>query len=534
MKWLYALLLTGFAFGNVDGGLSWTSPPPVEFDIPPDRFFDASQQNPISGHAIIGYTDGTSTEISAAVYTPDPSGGSWTSAMLIDTSTLRIQNIYVSVNSLGQAAAVWAESDESTTTTIIVSTYSGGVWSAPDLVDTLTITGAPQSPSVAVGIDDLGVVRAVYSDVDNHTLFTAIKVGPTWNITQIDGPNVDVYFRLDFKVNSSGDGAAAWLISQNTDQAFAAYLTGGAFQAPQNLNSVGNLGKFSHLQVGVGSGGHAIVTWIPTGNTLLGAAKNTAADPWVTTTIINGSIVNLTAPPSVNASGNAVQGFPTTDNVSETVHAVSYSPTTGWDLGNIETITTFPTTNIGTNFPVAVSMDNFGNEVALWMFGDDTTLEFSLQAATKISGSTWSFSGAISVPDVNSFVLPFAAINPDRLGVAFWLDNNLSTANGAVTTEAFPPPPTPTPTPVNFRGKAVENKFLNATERVIELRWNSSVDPEVTRYLLYRNGKLIASLPNTTHYIDYNIRKHKEYTYNLVAVRASGQQSAPAITVVRT
>ena len=85
-----------------------------------------------------------------------------------------------------------------------------------------------------------------------------------------------------------------------------------------------------------------------------------------------------------------------------------------------------------------------------------------------------------------------------------------------------------------FVGTRCKNKFLAQTEYVNILTWNPSSDPAVVKYLLFRNGTLIATVPASgpLKFIDHDRPKNQVDTYTLIAVDAFGIQSQPITIVV--
>jgi DNA-binding beta-propeller fold protein YncE len=102
-------------------------------------------------------------------------------------------------------------------------------------------------------------------------------------------------------------------------------------------------------------------------------------------------------------------------------------------------------------------------------------------------------------------------------------------ANGgpsAELTQTIAVDPTASP---HFTGHQCKNQFVTQTEYVNILQWSSSKDPAVVKYLLYRNGVLIAKIPRSKplKYTDHDQPKDNVTTYTLIAVDASGLKSSP-------
>jgi streptogramin lyase len=89
------------------------------------------------------------------------------------------------------------------------------------------------------------------------------------------------------------------------------------------------------------------------------------------------------------------------------------------------------------------------------------------------------------------------------------------------------PPPGPTPAPTGFTGNSIRNKSEVQVDNINELSWDA--EPDITEFLLFRNGVLIAALPSTaTSYSDHNRNRDNHDTYTLFAVGTNG--TSPGVT----
>lgn len=87
--------------------------------------------------------------------------------------------------------------------------------------------------------------------------------------------------------------------------------------------------------------------------------------------------------------------------------------------------------------------------------------------------------------------------------------------------------------PTNFKGVVIKNKFLTQTDYIHHLTWTPSSDPNIVGYSLFRNGKLIATIPATGPFeFNDHDRKNDRDTYTLIAFDSQGFESAPVTTTV--
>jgi YVTN family beta-propeller protein len=105
----------------------------------------------------------------------------------------------------------------------------------------------------------------------------------------------------------------------------------------------------------------------------------------------------------------------------------------------------------------------------------------------------------------------------------------------AITPEVQPPipitpevqPPTACP---NIPGAVAKQVvLLNDTDHYIVLRWCPSITINVIKYLIFRDGEQIGSVPSSgpLKFKDHNLKKGKTYVFNIVSVDSFGKQSAP-------
>jgi hypothetical protein len=99
-------------------------------------------------------------------------------------------------------------------------------------------------------------------------------------------------------------------------------------------------------------------------------------------------------------------------------------------------------------------------------------------------------------------------------------------------------PPTPQP-PVACPGipgiSSRQDIFIDDTDHYVALQWCASPSTSVVRYLISRNGREIGSVPSSgpLNFTDHDLKKGKTYTYTIVAVTSTGQQSTPLTYTIK-
>ena len=106
--------------------------------------------------------------------------------------------------------------------------------------------------------------------------------------------------------------------------------------------------------------------------------------------------------------------------------------------------------------------------------------------------------------------------------VALWIDNNgthnlIQAASG--TANAIKSPTNLIVT----QGELLLGAFIDYFNQVT---WHASASPNISKYLIFRNGTFVTSVPNgTLQYIDHNRFQGEQDTYGIAAVDNTGLQS---------
>lgn len=91
---------------------------------------------------------------------------------------------------------------------------------------------------------------------------------------------------------------------------------------------------------------------------------------------------------------------------------------------------------------------------------------------------------------------------------------------------------TPLP-PSNFIGVVKKNKFLNKTEHILKATWTASTSIDIVFYRIYKNGKIVAQIPATSHLIFVTSVDsiHEAREYEIAAVNTANIES-PHVPIV--
>lgn len=196
---------------------------------------------------------------------------------------------------------------------------------------------------------------------------------------------------------------------------------------------------------------------------------------------------------------------------------------------------------------ITLAVDAIGNGVATWTAGGLTTFSIPtipiLSAVLGYNNNAWNLLTQVSTDNSNENAFSRVVITTQGDAVAVW---ETGLAPGLLDVSDFSPSSISSSIsssiflnlfpllPVNFQGKLIKNKFLSQTSFKNVLSWSTSPSPNVVSYNLYRNGTLIATIPNNGSSFTYtDANQRKPYVYTLVAINNLGYSSAPTTIVVR-
>lgn len=264
--------------------------------------------------------------------------------------------------------------------------------------------------------------------------------------------------------------------------------------------------------------------------------------PFNQTTVTNPTVLSTTPDLTFNfpvVQADALGGFLAAwaDNTNA-LGSARYSPLSRqWQVLPLLALDQFPDL-------INLAVDAIGNGVVTWTDGGVTTFSIPdvaiLSAALGYNQSTWNLLTEVSSDNFIENAFSRTVITTQGNAVAVWetglapglLDVNLlintNSVSSSIFLNLFPLPP------VNFQGKHIKNKFLSQTTFKNTFSWNASPSPNVVSYNLYRNGTLIATIPNNGSSFTYtDANQRKPYAYTLVAINNLGYSSAPTTVILR-
>lgn len=486
--------------GSVEAIGTWTAP--TAFSLPsssfPDVAVDANGQA-LSTYSTVGVLLSNTLPANSQVWSIPTTLG--------DDGEIPIDTLQrVAMDASGYAVAVWSSGAGGGA--IHGAVFNGGIWSAT----TLLATSAGNEPHVA--LDTAGNAYAVWYQLiagDLRVRAAQLTFGSlVWSsATNLSIAGTDAQFP-EVTAGPAGTAVAIWQFGAGIQ---ATTFSGGTWSA-----SVANIAVDGTTPViKSDSSGDAVAAWASSSG--IQAATLPFGGLWSSVSTI--SSPGATDPDiAVDPIGNAVAIW----EVGGVVQAATLaSGSSTWssplNLGS----------SSGSGSCPRVVMDASGNAYAVWA-DSSNMIDFS---ALALNGSSWTAPTILSSPG-SSNAFPDIGISPSaERAVVVWENDTNGFIEAAIGTN-FTPSAQPLP-PSNLKGTVIKNKFLTETDRIHKLTWTASPDSTVAGYHIYRDGKLIATIPaaGPFTYSDHNRSKKKSNTYIVTAFNSAGIESTGLTITLR-
>lgn len=166
-------------------------------------------------------------------------------------------------------------------------------------------------------------------------------------------------------------------------------------------------------------------------------------------------------------------------------------------------------------FPKIV-VDTFGNAAALWVFREGGNDSF-IQIAVKPRCSDWTSAETIATRGDSALL----ALSDQGAGVVTWIDSESNVLKGSRNLSIFS-----LASPSCFVGRIASKRLLTQKASLLNMHWNKSPAPNIIAYQVFKNGKLLASLPGNGKSCECIIPLSNG-CYELVAIASTGNKSLP-------
>lgn len=494
----------------------------------------------------------------------------------------------ISVNSFGNAVAVWVQTVGSYDV-IQASYYNGSSWSMPpETISNLNAMHDATLPQVSFNTN--GQAMAVWLQPDsvsgNEAVFYSYFNGPTvgWSVSAIisdtsvavnpqDGPQVSLnntneaivvwsepnsqptptqQIRARFSQNGTSWGSFTYIDTDTTyDQqraqvtlnekgnALVLYLVGDLVQGPLHVTSSFRDANVSTPEwISSPPTSHASVNLAHSLISLSVNNSDAALAAWTSETVgsVITSLISLEhgqwVIPSITIdilSMNAVSGLTCARSKTGSCFilaemaapASSIYGVSSTDNGFFWELDLLSEDNVSASMS-DMSSGGLGDAIAVWIQSNGSN--HLVQTRLYLEAlSSWQPASSISAIGITSDS-PQVAVG-GMTAFAVWSDSS----NTAIKASSLLLAPAP---PASISGEVIHNRFATQTDRVKVISWSASPSPEVSGYMISRDGITIALLNDSSSltYADHNRGKEKN-TYSVTTLYKGRQSSALTLTL---
>ena len=381
---------TSYVCNRIDGSIGWQAANRIETDDTgtandPQIAFDTDG----NAFAVWSQYDGSRYNIQANRYT---TGMGWGLAELIETNDAsNAVNPQISIDSSGNAVAVWIQSDGSSPDSVYANRYSVGQgWGNAELIET-DDAGIVQSPQL--GVDDSGNAVAVWTQFDGsryNIWSNRYLPGFGWGTAELIETGDGQANSPQIAVNHSGNAIAVW--TQHDGSRFSTwsnhYVTNVGWGLAELIGAEDNSEYYP--QIGIDGNGNAIAVWAQflSASTRLDIWSNryTAGNGWGNAELIEVDDTGSGAYPQINvtADGNAVAVWSQDDGSYGSIWSNRYTVGVGW--GTVELVEANP----GNALYPQIDSDSRSNALVIWMQDDGSNSNnYNIWANRYLLGQGW-------------------------------------------------------------------------------------------------------------------------------------------------
>jgi hypothetical protein len=288
-------------------GAAWQSP--IEVARPGIGAAPRVALDPIGNAAIVWIHDIGQPRVLQATIRP-AGAATWPNANDLSGEPLAIRNHAIALDDGGNAVAVWAQRDA--TTSYVVGDLrpaAGGVWRAPVALSSLS---ADASAGPALAVVPSGEALVAWIDSGAVRLARGNAATGVWDSAvspAFGGVNADT--DIDVGLNPSGAAVVAWSWRRAPG---GPNVVQACFRAPAGgwgpLVDLGTAGAGrSRVQAGLSANGAAAVVWL-NGTTLNGAGRSRTTGVWTGPRTVATNVAASGGRLAMNPAGNAVAVWP--------------------------------------------------------------------------------------------------------------------------------------------------------------------------------------------------------------------------------
>jgi hypothetical protein len=324
-----------------------------------------------SGNAIVIWSQFDGTWGSIYVNTYNAVTG-WGGVEIIENNSLSASYPQIAFDGLGNAVAVWVQSD-GTWPSIWSNTYTSGAgWGTAELIETDN-AGFANGPQIA--FDGLGNAVAVWYQTDGtryNIWANSYTSGTGWGTAElIETMNAGTAAVPQIAFDGLGNAVAVWYQSDGTrNNIWANSYTSGTGWGSTELIETDNAGNTFNPQIAFDGQGHGVAVWVQSDGTRNStwAGTYTSGTGWSTAGKIENNETESTGSPQIAFSGDgtAIATWSQSTLSQKNIWSNTYSFVTGW--GSAELLET----NDGSGTLPQIAIDDSGNAIVVWSQTDGT------------------------------------------------------------------------------------------------------------------------------------------------------------------
>lgn len=332
----------------------------------------------------------------------------------------------IAVDSMGNAMAVWSQSDGARASIWASRYVAGSGWEAPQLIET---DDAGDAGDPEIGMDAAGNAVAVWQQSDGTRIniwSTRYEAGKGWGTAQLIETSGDVW-GAKVALDAAGNAVAVWVAHDGfRPNMWASRYEAGAGWGAAQLIENNNTDGVTDPHIGIDAAGNAIAIWAQNYNGIYVNRYETGAG-WGTAQRIDGSDKTLYAQITVHADGNAFAVWVQLNATCSTgachkIWANRYTKGAGWGTAEI-----IQSNAADSAYSTQVAADAAGNALAVWQqWSDTSTPNSSIWSCRYTAGSGWGAAQRIYADSSGSAHFPSLAMNAAGDAAVAWARN----ANG--------------------------------------------------------------------------------------------------------
>lgn len=512
-KMLVACVAMFITLQLVSNDLSWTFPPTTLSSVTQNSS-DAQIAMDGNGNVISAWVENGVIKARAKLV-----NAAWGATSTISSTTASSPRIVSDLN--GNATAIWLENG-------IIKAASrpfNGSWTS---ATSLSTAGA-SAPDLTV--DSAGNVVAVWAKNGNVESSTKL-FGNNWQARVSISSTAAAAPRV--AIGGTGSSTRAVVVWYGTSGATniiytSSKLLSGSWSSQLAISDTTRNAIFPH--VAMDANANAIAVWYSydiTGvnyyNVIVQSSSRLSSGSW--TSLVRLSEPGLRNPATLAArvafdgSGNAIALWNTsfddeTFNIQSAVKPVMKNWTATTDLVSFNLY----------SYNSSLAMTALGDALSMFMFsnGSSILIQSSESDITGFMNNVWSVPTIVSLNAQNNAPRVAATLTGNVINAAaVWITssggNNIVSAT--IGTRSIVLPPSGLTVIQNLNSFGVFNEYSNT------LSWSASADPNLTGYLIYRNGVYLEEVSsNTLSFTDHNRVQNGPVTYGVSAINNQNTHS---------